>query len=394
MALDWARRLTTAPELHACVATGLVQQVAWAGVKAWPYPALGLPRAIPRMEEALRSVRPDVVILADVLLAYGLSPDFADGLSYVVPHVLEQSRVLALDLYDLDDTALHVDIFGRPLFTRPPVVPPSVGRLLPCPANLPGRSTKGRGRYAMLKDQGPVSAVDKAATRSRLGIPEGPLVVMTTSPWQHALERRAEAKDVTQHAPALMFRLLAAALEGGPATVVHIGPQPLAVPKDCEGLDYRHQPQVPPSDFAALLGAANVYLSNNCPASTAVRAASLRVPVVTMHLGNGSPAHSTTRAGKALRAYMDATSHRYGCSLWPLGMRGMVERVLKDNPFVETQLHVDGMRPDDAVETLKGALRDKGVVEALQGRQEAFFKLLGASVDTPDVAFQAALEAA
>ena len=52
------------------------------------------------------------------------------------------------------------------------------------------------------------------------------------------------------------------------------------------------------------------------------------------------------------------------------------------------------MRPDDAVETLKGALRDKGVVEALQGRQEAFFKLLGASVDTPDVAFQAALEAA
>ena len=50
-------------------------------------------------------------------------------------------------------------------------------------------------------------------------------------------------------------------------------------PETCPNLRYEHRAQLPPGDFRALLGSADLYASPNCPASTAVRAASLRVPV-------------------------------------------------------------------------------------------------------------------
>jgi hypothetical protein len=394
MALDWARRLTRPHQLHACVGVSQVNQVKWAGGQPWTYPALGLQRALPRIQEALRSVKPDVIVLADILLAYGLSPEFADGISYAVPEAMKHARVLALDLYDFDSTAMDTDIFGRPLFQQAPFVPRGVGRLHPCPSLIPQKSTPGRGRYAMLEDHGAFTTAEREAARARLGLGSGKVAVITTSAWQHTLVKRPEGAAVTTHFPPLMFRLLnEAARAAGGLTVVHVGPQAFTIPDGCDHLNYQHRDQMPPEDFRALLGSADVYVSPNCPASTAVRASSLRVPVATLHLGNAYTS-SNTAAGQALKAYRDAVGNGYAFSLWPVGMHRLVHRVLENNPFAGTQMQLDAARADEAVEGITALLTRPDVADAQRASQEAFFKLLFQQVDTPEDALTAALEGA
>ncbi|MBI5496410.1 MAG: hypothetical protein HY904_15410 [Deltaproteobacteria bacterium] len=389
MALDWASRCQRRVELHACVPVPLTSLARWYGATVRNYPTLGIARAAERIQEGVRQVKPDIIVLADILLAYGLSPEFADGLAYLVPEALRLARVLAMDLYDFDQTAMDVDVFGRPLFQRAPWVPPRVGRLLPCPANRPEKSSPGRGRYAMMADRGPLPDAQRRAVREKHGV-SGPLVVMATSHWQHALQKRRETEHVARAFPALAFRYLdeAAAV---PVDVIHVGPEPLPVPADCARLRYRHVDAMPPAELLDLLGAADLFLTANSPASSAVRAASVRTPVAALHLGP-ELTPTSSRAGRALAEYASGGAH-HPFSLWPVGMFTLVQEVLRDNPFRNTQLHLDGGRPDEAVAGIRALLAEPAVADAQRAAQEAYFRQLAQTVDTPDRALDAALEA-
>ncbi|MEW5847714.1 MAG: DUF6365 family protein [Myxococcota bacterium] len=393
MAMELLSRCRRPLEVHALVGTSLAGLAKWYGARVHVYPTLGMGLAFAKIENTVRTLRPDVILVADMLLMYGLSPEFAGRLSGLVPEALSISRVVALDLYDFPRTALDVDIFGRPMLTQMPYIPAELGRVQPCPSLPPQRSVPGVGRYAMMDDAGPMPQYARKQLRAELQIGDGEaMVVITTSTWQHRLAQHPEAGAVATHFPALMYELLAQAARASRLVhVVHVGAMPLP-PPDGTGLRYQHHASMPPDNFRRVLGAADLYLTPNCPASTTVRAMSLRVPVATLYASGAPPERGTgTPAGGALERYLDDTRGGFPFYLWPVGMHGMLEQVLLDNPFVDAQRILDIHLPNRAVEEIATLLRGGAEVDALRGAEEELFGQLMSHVDSPDDALASAL---
>ncbi|MEW5849362.1 MAG: DUF6365 family protein [Myxococcota bacterium] len=403
LALDWVKRCTRRMELHAVVGSGSARAAHHAGATVHSYPNLGTRTSLQRIQQSLKELAPDVVIIADLLLYHGLVGEFRGALPQVVAASCPDAALVGLDLYDWDAHANVIDIFGRPAmahFARNGEVPPaprppsSMGRLMPAPYLVPAHSTPGRGRYAMMGDQGSVTARQRRAARTELGLPDGMLVLLTTSPWQHLAEQYVESARVAAALPALMMRLLGlAAREVEPVTLVHLGPAPYRVPDDVTNLGYLHLPQLPPPRFQRLLQATDLMLTPNMIASSAIRAASMRIPVATLHVGAATSTSGTSAAQDALRRFHDVVTPGYATSVWPLGMHALMSRILENNPFRQIQEHLDVYRPDETVDRLARLLRGTADVDALRGQQEEYFQLLRRNTDTPDDALEAALVA-
>jgi hypothetical protein len=393
LALDWVGRCKRPMELHAVVGKACVKVARASGAVVHAYPDLGAVTSLARIRASLTEVAADVVILADLLLYSGMVGEFGGSLPAVVEQTCKQATVLALDLYDWDHNRDAVDLFGRAGMkhngvTPPaPVAPPGMGRLMPSPYLPMARSTPGRGRYAMMEDQGATSSTQRAAARAALGLPAGKLVVWTTSPWQHLATRHPESAKVAQHLPALLMRLLQhVSAQVGPLTLVHLGPQPYAMPDDVDTARYLHVPQLPPAHFLDLLRAADLMVTPNVIASSAIRAASMRLPVAMLHLGS-PPAV----ARGAVAQFLDAAAPAYANSVWPLGMFALMGRILDGNTFADLAAQLDLMAFDDAVAGVSSLLSGPAA-SALQDRQEKYFKRLGGQMDTPDMALDAALQ--
>lgn len=396
MAMEFLKRSTRVKELHALVGNGLMANARWHGAQVHLYPSLMKDAALQKMGSALQVVRPDVLLVADMLLAFGLSPEFGAVLGGLMHEASNVFRVVGLDLYDLEDTALDVDIFGRPMLTHAPVLPTRMGRIHPVPSLTPQKNRRGRGYYPMLPDGTPLSAAEKAAVRAELGIPaDHALVTMTTSAWQHRLASHPEGTAVAMHFPALMFRLLDLAAERSrKVTLLHVGPQAFE-PAGLTHTTYVHAESRPPAQFQRLLAASDVYLSPNMPASTAVRAASFRVPVATLYAPAPCPPEHARGEGpafEALRTYLTATRGGYAFQLWPVGLHGMLERNLVDNPFTQTQARMSILQPQQAVDRLTELLLNGESADALRGAQGGFFARLSTDVGTVDDALSAALD--
>jgi len=389
MAMELLSRCSRPMDLHMLVGTSLVGMGKWWKARVHTYPSLGVSSALQKIEQTVRGLRPDVVIVADILLMYGLSPEFSGQLSGMIPEALQLAKVAALDLYDFNRSAMDVDIFGRRLFTAPPRVPEQVGRLFPCPSLPPAPNAPGRGHYQTVDDVGRLPLSVRNQTRRELGIAEGhAMVVITTSAWQHRLNTHAEGSRVARHFPNLMFDFMEqAALKTRPITVVHVGSEGFGDAQIRPHVSYQHLASMPPEQFKKVLGSADVHLSNNCPSTTAMRAAAMRVPVLTWFAGAGAPKGNTP----GLQRYLDETKGGYPFYLWPVGMYGMVKQVMTDNPFAQTQQHADVHDGDAAVEALVTLLSDVSQADALRHAQEQYFADLQGRVGTPDEALKAAL---
>lgn len=393
MGFELLKRCRRPMELHALVGTSLVGLASWYGARVHPYPTIGVGLALGKIESVVRAVRPDVIFVADMLLMYGLSMEFAGRLSGLVPEALAIGKVVGLDLYDFDRTALDVDIFGRHMLETMPYIPAELGRVSPSPSLRPEKSTPGRGRYAMMDDHGPLADADKRATRAGLGITgDEAMVVITTSAWQHRLAQRAESAAVATHFPTLLYEYLDQAAQASrPVHVIHVGGDDMPPPAAATRTKYQHHTSMPPEAFKRLLGAADLYLSPNCPASTAVRAMSLRVPVATLFAGSSAPDTGSSPATQALGRYIEATRGGYPFFLWPVGLHAMLARVLEDNPFAGAQKLLDIHEADRAVEGIATLLRGGAAADALRHAEESYFREMLATVDSPDDALASAL---
>ena len=407
IALDWVRRCTRAIDLHLLVPATVAPHLAWAG-RVHPYPQAGRATALAAMQSAIDACRPDLLLVADLLLFHGAPHEVGASLEPVLHHALARCRVAALDLYDWDAHVGVLECYGKVRFAAAPPLPPAVARLMPSPYLPPGRSASGRGRYAMVSDGQPGDAATKEAVRRELNV-EGPLVLTLTSPWQHVAQGLADAAGVTRHFPALMLRLLdEAARRGGRATLVHLGPAPMTVPADVLHLRYVHVAQLPPDRFSRLLGATDLVLTPNCIASSAVRGASMRVPCAALRLdadgvapvGRGfslaagrrlAAGRADTRAQRALAAFLRDAVPLYGFLVWPLGLRRVMRTILQDNPFGAIQAHFDVGDADGTVEGLARLLGDEGARDEIREAQGRYFATLAREMDRPDTALEAIL---
>ena len=406
MVFDFLRRCRTPLTLSAAVGVPSVSLATWAGAQPFTYPMLGASRALTRLDDIFSRVAPDALVIADLLLIHGVSSEMGAALLPIIDHARKRCRVVALDLYDWDHTATIIDGFGSPLFPNLAPLAPGIGRLLPSPSLPPARSTPGRGHYAMMEDRGPLSAEERQRVRTQLGLPESPVVLLTTSRWQHGAPGQGPmwqklvpsapgGARVVEHFPRLLLRLMDhAGQQLGGLTLVHVGPHAFAPPAEgLRHLDYRFLNALEPALFERMLGAVDVYVSPNCPASTAVRAASLRVPVLTIHQGaGGAPQTGTSAPHLALRQYLDAVLPTYPWSMWPLGFHRVLARNLEGNPFAQTQLHTDVMQPDALVNALVSLIVDRASAQSLQHAQAQYFGQLAALVDNVDTALRSALD--
>jgi hypothetical protein len=394
--LDWAGRCERALELQLLLPAPLAPGFAWAG-RVRTYTPRGGEGAVREMVTALCEARPDLVVIADLLLFHSAPYELGAPLDGFLHEALAGGPVAALDLYDWDRRGRALECYGARRFAGVSPLPAPLLRLLPTPYLASAASTPGHGRYAMMQDAGPRSDAERAATRRDLGLDGGKVVLALTSPWQHVAQFLAGAEGVTRFFPALMLRLLdlSAQQVGGAVTLVHVGPAAINVPDDVRSLRYRHVAQMPPSEFKRLLGAADLLLSPNCIASSVLRAASRRVPCAALwasaDVGEPPPRPARTAPQRALAAYLDRACPAYGFLVWPLGLRQALGEILTDNPYRDVQAYFDILDADTAVDGLAAALTDPSVRDRIGGGQQRYFDVLR-TMDSPEEALRQMLD--
>ena len=374
MALDVATRLRPA-QLHAVVGTPSVTLAASHGARVHPFPLVAGPLAFRRIVEHVKALEPDVILLADLALLH-LSTELGPSL-LPLAHVLPTlAPTVALDLYDWDTNAATMDTFGVQLHQVFGPVPANIGRLLPCPMHPPQDNTPGHGFYRVMEDSGPLSTSERTRVRQDLGL-SGPVVLWTTSAWQHPVHGRmhmaphqtvlpqaAAGQRIMEHFPMYALRLLdrVSARVGG-VTLLHVGPLPFPMTDDLTSLRYVHRNTVGPEVFLPLLGSVDLLFNPNTPASSAWRATTMRVPVLSVHQ-HAAP----TSEDPALRRYQDATPGAFAWSVWPVGLHNTVHNLLRPNPTAAAaHVHANALQPEVLVEAAVELLKNPGPLQHAQG---------------------------
>jgi hypothetical protein len=259
-------------------------------------------------------------------------------------------RLVALDLWSLDETERVFDfgVLQQPLPEGLLAIP----HLVPVPFARPEIA----GGYDAWPASRPLEPAAREAVRARLGIAAGErVVVLPSAAWQEP-ERQLDAASraaAVAVPPILVERVVRAG-----AILVHVGPRAWAP----HGPRYRHVPQLPPSEFQDLIGAADVVLTANISATTIATALAAKVPVVV--IGN---------TGGAIPPF----------AVWPLGLRRLLAPVLADNPLLACVRRVEladdagfaaALEPDPEWQT---RVRDyRARVAALPGAAERYLQLL------------------
>lgn len=346
------------------------------------------------IQSLLRTLRPDMLVIADLILFYGCSCETV-CLETLFETTPARCQIVGLDLYDWD---LHVgvfDIWGGRRFDDPPVIPSRVTRLLPSPYLVPTRSTPGRGRYPMMMGSRPLSRRQRHDVRAQYGLGAGPVLLTLTSAWQY-LPTEPHAARVAGNFLPLMLRLLdQAARRVGGVTLVHVGPCLLEIPEDVQAVRYLNVPQLSPAPFRRLLGGVDLVLTANCIAASAIRAASMQTPVAALYVGSAVQTPKqflpATQATRAVEHYVTSTDPTYPFRVWPAGMFDVVNSILDRNPFATIERHLDVLDPDAVVDALTALLTNRAVVDTLRGAQGRYFANLSDAVDGADEALDAVL---
>lgn len=394
LTFDWIRRLSRDVEVHVLVNELAASSAKWFGATVHGFPRDGGRPALAFVERVFEEVQPDLLVVADLLLAYLTSPEFGRYFRRgpnLLPPFLERAaqrcRVVGLDLYDWDANGEAVDLFGRPGQRSTAPVPASIRRLMPSPYLAPAPSTPGRGRYPLMRRETPASDEERGAIRASLGLGDEKLVFLATSPWQHMMAGHREAASVSIHLPTLLLDWVDLLRERVPLTLVHLGPSAIAT-----RAGYKHVPQLAPEEFRRLLSAADLVLSPNTIATTNIRAAAFGVPVCAVTLSSIEAPKGDDPATAAARSFFDRSRDVYPWHVWPLGLHRLMERLLEDNPFAGMQTTVDVREPERAIDRMTELLRSAVAIDELRHSQRAYFDLLDATVDDAEGALDALLK--
>ncbi len=277
-----------------------------------------------RVAGLLRALRPRALVLADLLLVV------TELVRRRAPRALARTGVpiVGVDTWHLPELGGELDLHPSERLTLAAHLVGHPRRLVPVPFVRPGVP----GAALILPDGAPASRAERASARAELGLPQGPLVLMATAGWQHKIY----GDEPTRRLPAALPRLLAPAIEG--LDVVHVGPQPLALP----GARLHHAPQLPAATFERLIGAADLLLATNASATTNTTAVVRGVPVVTV-VHSGPPDPDLPWAFQA----------------WPIGLSRAMGTLLRDNPW-DAALHRRELRDPEGLRATIAALLPGG----------------------------------
>ncbi len=278
--------------------------------------SLGAPLLDELLPQLAASERCDSVCLVDlaaVVLVFG-------QLGLPLASLREiPARVVALDLWSLAETDRVFD-FGaiRQVIPEDALAIP---QLVPVPFARP----EARGGYNAWPSNRALAPADRAEVRRRHGLAaDERVLVLATAAWQ--APERALDDAMRASAQAVPPILLARAARAG-ATVVHVGPAAWQTP----GPRYRHLPQLPPSEFQAVVAAADALVTANLSATTIATALAAEVPVI-----------AVTCDGPTIPPFR----------VWPLGMTHLLGQLLADNPLLSCVRVVDLFDEDAFVAAL------------------------------------------
>ncbi|HET9316729.1 MAG TPA: DUF6365 family protein [Vicinamibacteria bacterium] len=343
---------------------------------------LSLARLVSRVLARERCASVTLVDVASVYLTLdpiGVDLDFLQGLA--VP-------VIALDFWNLRRAGPEWD-FGRDATPIPPAALAFERRLLPVPI---ARPDAGPGVFGAIPERTARPEVG-AAVRAELGLGDRDrLVLWPTSRWQQPeLQNWKHHARLARQVPAWIADTLARL--GERVHLLHVGPQPSPAWSRW-GERYRFAGQVRADRLHDLMDAADLLLSLNTTATTALAATAIGVPTVVVANSYAGSAEELAAlvpdASPALRAWLADAAPLHPFRLWPLGLFSFLTPILQDNPFTDTFRQVELLDEHAIEETCRALLFDEGEASAARDLQSRYRERIR-SLPGPAQAFRACL---
>ncbi len=242
---------------------------------------------------------------------------------------------------------------------------------------VPFLSPRASGAYQSLPDVPPkVARKVRKNVRRSLGISDSSQAVLFCSAaWQqgeHPLRGRWWLADSV---PALLGEYLSRI---DSAHVVHVGPKTLPMGEKL-GPRYHWLPQLPGTDFRALMGSVDLFLSVNISAATIAEAMVAGVPVAVIQ--NSIPIYKQEDCEEALRGrtlsdtlrqWIHASIPICSFSLWPVGFYKFLVPVMQDNPYTRALELLELFDEEGIEQRIRRLLTDRAAREEHVQRQQVY----------------------
>ena len=285
--------------------------------------------------------------------------------------------VLALDIHDI----AYQNLFADPFFDRQwdlsylSSVPKA--RIMPVPLISPDRPDV----YNSLPERIKVDEQQKKQIRAELGISESEkFILMVSASWQSALAwGDVNGKMAAIWVPNLITYY--ASRIHPKVRVVHIGPQKFHLNKNLEGR-YIYLEQVDQQRFHAILSSADMFLTANVIGTTLSSVLNVGIPTVVIKNSirartvEDATSKLQTKLSDELLKWLKISMPVYPFQAWPLGYYNLISRVLNNNPFSDTFLHVELLQEDEVIEACRKMLYDNEKREAILQTQKNYTEMV------------------
>lgn len=293
--------------------------------------------------------------------------------------------VVGVDTWDAALTGTEADIFLGGSMAMATRLDDVALALRPVPFVHPDRPFACRFLPAVER---PTKAVRRHVRREFGLTDDDRMVLVCTSPWQHADYGNADGERIGRSLPALVAAYVGAL---GPAVhLVHIGPTPFEVGEAFEAR-YHWMPPQPPRILDTVLGASDLLLTANLSGATVGKAVVAEVPV--LWLENSVCAEDQVDLDRAIGSRLTETSRAwavanlpiYPFALWPLGFRRFLEPVIRGNPYADVVRRTELLDERGVISTAERLLFDPAASAAAREAESAYASAVSRLPDGADL---------
>ncbi len=285
--------------------------------------------------------------------------------------------VFALDIHNIANQKLFADPFFDCKWDLSYLSSVPKARIVPVPLISPDVPDV----YNSLPPRMEVDEKQKKEIRSELGISEADkFILMVSASWQSALAWG----DVNGRKSAIWLPNLItyyASRVDPEVRVVHIGPQKFNLHKNLEGR-YIYLEQVDQKRFHAILSSADMFLTANIIGTTLSSVLDVGIPTVAIK--NSIRARTFDDAMSQLDAepsgelmrWLKLSMPLYPFQAWPLGYYNLISRLLINNPFCDTFLHVELLHENEVIEVCRKMLYDNEARRTILQTQRTYTEMV------------------
>ena len=285
--------------------------------------------------------------------------------------------VLALDIHDIAYQKLSADPFFDRKWDLSYLSSVPKARIVPVPLVSPNSPDV----YNSLPPRMEVDEKQKREIRSELGISESDkFILMVSASWQSALAWG----DVNGKTSAIWLPNLItyyASRVDPKVRVVHIGPQKFHLHKNLEGR-YIYLEQVDQKRFHAILSSADMFLTANVIGTTLSSVLDVGIPTVVIKNSirartfDDAISQLNIKPSDELERWLNLAMPVYPFQAWPLGYYNLISRLLINNPFCNTFLHVELLHENEVIEACRKMLYDNEAREAIRQTQKNYTEMV------------------